>query len=187
MKTRVVLAFILILTLSSFSSAYYDGPRAIGKYYYLDAPARVSPNRTIIPVVVYLDISLPVNRIDIRDVNSNRVIASRVYEPPLFLSDNILPYVVSFDINKNNLTVDTTGFASIKAEITTLTIFYSDIGPVKIRINTTEQPKLQNYFCGDTHYHSSYTNNAVNDFLLEELQSVSGEHATLLTIKEVKQ
>jgi hypothetical protein len=155
--------------------------------YYLDAPWRVSPEKTSIPIVVYLDIGLPVNRINIIDANSGVIVASNVYEPPLFLWEGILPYPVSFEIEKNRLYVNSNGSAKIKAEIRTLNYVYPDVDPINIKINTQGIPKLEKYFCGDTHYHSDYTNNAVNDFLLEELQSVSGEHATLLTIKEVKQ
>ncbi|MBU1922632.1 CehA/McbA family metallohydrolase, partial [Patescibacteria group bacterium] len=88
----------------------------------------------------------------------NNVISSKSLSSLVDVNSAILPVTVTFSIEKTRLqTVN--GKVKIKGKLFTNYYQTFETDTIEIITNTDTVPKLTDYYCGDTHYHSSYTNN----------------------------
>ena len=127
--------------------------------YHLDAPWRVEPQSGNIPVfaIINTDFSA-ISCINVYDHNNaDAYVSGQTYTS--FIPAN-LPFSRTFYLDKSNF-VKING--NISVEIKYCLDWYPDNweGPIDIVIDTNEIPHLGNWYYGDTHYHSSYTNNTV--------------------------
>jgi len=128
--------------------------------FYMDAPWRVNEGADI-PIFGIINIPTSLKNIRIYDAISDSLIDQKTFEPSIYLNESNLPYLIEFSVNQSQLT-------KVNSRVSISMVFYNNIsilgngeGPLNIYISAEDLPKYGNWYCGDTHYHSEYTNNAV--------------------------
>jgi len=136
------------------------GTNPLTDYFILDAPSYIENSKNTIPILaIDNDAFLNLESIQILDANNgDTIVASTAWNPSLSLSGKV-PFFYTFNLNKNNL-VKINNIVSIKAKFK-LSFWPDVVKSVDVLISSVDVPKLNNWYCGDTHLHANYTNNLV--------------------------
>jgi hypothetical protein len=130
--------------------------------YILDIPWRIEDSEMSIPI---LAVDTGVDWADIYNINvydhndGDRFVTSTNwnYTQPIYLGDHFFHL---FNINKSSF-VQVGGMASIRIKFELHLSPDNWEGPVNVKISQYDIPKMVDWYCGDTHQHTNYTDNAV--------------------------
>jgi len=138
----------------------YGQKPLIDPYYIIDAPSYIENSKNIIPILAIDNYNLlNLEGIQILDANNgDNIVASITWNPSLSLFGKT-PFFYVFNLNKNNF-VKVNGIISITANFK-LSLWPDVKKTVNVSISSIDVPKINNWYCGDTHLHSNYTDNAV--------------------------
>ena len=135
--------------------------------YILDAPWRIENSELNIPI---LAVDTGTDWADIYNINvydhndGDRLVTSTKWSSlqPIYFET---PFFHLFNINKSSfLPID--GKVSIKIKFDLhYSIFDNWEGPINVQISSNDIPKITDWYCGDTHQHTNYTDSIM---LLEE-------------------
>jgi len=130
---------------------------------YIDAPWRVNSN---MPLTIYgiINYAYRIRWVSLYDEVNNITLAEKTFAGDLYLNSTQIPYIINFSIDPNNL-----GKINNRARIKMIfTIspwgileYNQTEGPINITISSEPIPTFNNWYYGDTHYHSDYTQNLV--------------------------
>ena len=125
--------------------------------HILDSTWKVKSNEEWIPLLVgVIQSDQELNDIYVLDANDNdEVVAYTEWSERVRTYPN--PWFMLLYVNKNWFEVEN-GEISIKVEFDIHQNFDNVEGPVKIDFNEDAFPKFEQWFCGDSHHHSIYTN-----------------------------
>jgi len=130
--------------------------------YILDAPWRIENSEINIPI---LAVDTGTDWADIYDINvydhndGDRFVVSTNwnYTQPIYWGD---PFFHLFNINKSSF-VQVDGKVSMRIKFELHWSPDNWEGPVSVKISQYNIPTMVDWYCGDTHLHTNYTDNAV--------------------------
>jgi hypothetical protein len=130
--------------------------------YILDAPWRIENFEINIPI---LAVDTGTDWADIYDINvydhndGDRFVTSTNwnYTQPIYLGD---PFFHLFNINKSSF-VQVDGLVSMRIKFELHWSPDNWEGPVNVKISQYDTPTMVDWYCGDTHQHTNYTDNAM--------------------------
>ncbi|MEA2076147.1 MAG: CehA/McbA family metallohydrolase [Euryarchaeota archaeon] len=130
--------------------------------YILDAPWRIENSEIEIPI---LAVDTGTDWADIYDINvydhndGDRFVASTNWSStqPIYWGD---PFFHLFNINKSSF-VQIDGKVSMRIKFELHWSPDNWEGPVNVKISQYDIPTMVDWYCGDTHQHTNYTDNAV--------------------------
>lgn len=150
----VYAVFSLIIFSSLVFGFKYDKIEG-GDDFYLDAPSRVQTNDFIVSMAI--EGPKVVDRLTFYDYFNNSATIHRTNFPqPVNVAAGDI-YFYSFNISKNSL-FQNGSTAAIRAR-TDMDIGFDEEGPIYVKFVTQSLPTFANWFLGDTHLHSIYSNN----------------------------
>jgi hypothetical protein len=132
--------------------------------YILDIPWRIENSEINIPILAvdndwltYADI----NNIYVYDHNNgDSLVASTNWGSRQPIDSSNTPFFYLFNIDKN-LFVQVDGEVSIRIKFDLHWCPDNWEGPKNVRTSSDDIPKVTDWYCGDVHLHTNYTNNAV--------------------------
>lgn len=130
--------------------------------YQFDAPWRIEKSEKIVPIIaVNPRYSMKIRNIFIYDNNNGKKEVIRTSWPLEQQMDSInTPYFYLFKINKDSF-INDNGKISITMKFDLAWRFDIEEGPLNIAISQEDLPKILDWYCGDTHLHTNYTDNRV--------------------------
>jgi hypothetical protein len=148
--------------------------------YILDAPSYIISSQTNLPILTIADddaeLYPDINNIWVYDANNeDSFVTYTGWASPQVIDSTNTPFFYLFNVNKNS-------FVKIGDKIKIKVMFELSAwwlpnnweGPIEIEVRNTDLPKINNWYCGDTHYHSSYTNTKSTQWLFAELGAPIG-------------
>ncbi len=129
--------------------------------YILDAPWRIENSEINIPI---LAVDTGIDWADIYGINvydhndGDRLVASTNWSStqPVYMGE---PFFHLFDINKSSF-VQVDGNVSMRIKFELHWSPDNWEGPVSVKISQYDIPTMVDWYCGDTHLHTNYTDNA---------------------------
>ncbi len=130
--------------------------------HLLDGPWVIKDSEEYMPLMVgVMNSEQTLNDIYIYDANDNdNEVAYTGWDSPVTIEE--LPWFYTFYVNRSWFKKNANNEIAIKVKFDIAWNFDNWEGPIYIKTTTSEPiPKINQWYCGDTHYHSDYTNTGV--------------------------
>ncbi|MBU3924287.1 MAG: CehA/McbA family metallohydrolase [Nanoarchaeota archaeon] len=122
--------------------------------YFLDAPWKVDEDGNIILLAGGIGVDAELAGIYFLDANDGDAVIG-YYDLDGMVISSSAPWFLFFYADKS-LLKETDGKFAVKVVYDDFWSYYTE-GPVYVEADVGEMPKIEDWYCGDTHYHSWYT------------------------------
>lgn len=143
--------------------------------YIIDTPSYIVSSQTNLPLLAIADDEVELypdlDNIWVYDANNgDSLVTYTKWTSSKVIDSTNTPFFYLFNINKNSFS-KTDGKIKIKVlfELSAWWLPNNWEGPIEVEIWNKDLSKIDGWYCGDTHYHSSYTNTKSTQWIFAEL------------------